>query len=554
MLVGSVAEMLGMGALVPLAAQVSVNDGGSNSFLSHFFGSIFLLVGLTPSFTNLLLLVGLALLSRSVAGFFAMRFVAISGANVTTRLRSKLIAAMMNARWAYFVNHRPGEVSAMVAGQSSTAGETYILIATLVTTIISGLGLMAAAFLVSIKLVALCFVSIAALVIPMRIIVRITRDSSKQHWASANDLTASVQDVLANMKPLKSMSRQAHFLAGFRKNIEQLRRATINVMVSNHGAHYLQDVLGTLMVLFGVYVGMVFLATPLSEMLVVGIIFFQVVDILKRIQQNLQSAVANAAAYESLNAAIERADAQYEHDHGKAAPNLEKAIRFEDVSFGYGAKPVLSHVNLECPANKITVLIGPSGAGKTTLIDLIIGFYLPLHGRILIDGVSMADLQLTKWRAKIGYVPQELTLLRGTIADNIRLGDASISEDMVMEALRLAGGLGFVEALPDGINTDIGTMGAKLSGGQRQRISLARGLVLKPKLLLLDEVTSALDDATEAEICQNILDLTGKFTIVAITHKPAWTRIASNIYHVAGGKVEKINKPRAFKALPPKKK
>jgi ATP-binding cassette subfamily C protein len=178
--------------------------------------------------------------------------------------------------------------------------------------------------------------------------------------------------------------------------------------------------------------------------------------------------------------------------------------------------------------------------GKTSIVDLIIGFCLPAYGKVLIDNVFIADVQLSKWRQKTGYVPQELTLLRGTVLDNIALGDHSISVADVMDALRLAGALGFVEALPNGVHTDIGTMGARLSGGQRQRISLARALVLKPKLLLLDEVSSALDDVTEAEICENIKQLSGRFTIIAITHKPAWTRIAMRLYRVQDGQVEPV--------------
>ena len=295
------------------------------------------------------------------------------------------------------------------------------------------------------------------------------------------------------------------------------------------------------MVIGGVYVGVVLLHTPLSEMLVVGIIFYQVVDVIKRMQLHLQGATVASTAYYSLMKTISSADHQLEVDFGKADPQLEECIRFEDVSFSYGKKSVLKNVSLECPARAITVLIGPSGAGKTTIVDLIIGFYLPVHGRVLIDNTSIADIQLSKWRQKIGYVPQELTLLRGSVLDNITLGDQSISANQVIEALRLAGALGFVEALPNGVLTDIGTMGAKLSGGQRQRISLARALVLKPKLLLLDEVTSALDDATEAEICENIMELSGKFTIVAITHRPAWKRIAKRLYRVLDGRVEMVS-------------
>ena len=547
MLFASVAEIIGMGALVPLAAEVSKGDTGSNSMLASLFRSVLSNIGLQPNFTNFILLVGCALLVRSIAGFYAMRFVAISGANVTTGLRAKLLASMMNARWSYFVDHRPGEVSAMVSGQSTTAGETYILIGTMVTTIITGLGLMIAAFLVSIKLIVLCIVSIIILIMPLRFILRITQENSKQHWASSNDLTANVQDVLANMKPLKSMSRQSHFLENFAISIARLRAALINVSVSQHGAHYAQDVLGTFMVLIGVYIGMIYLGTPLSEMLVIGIIFFQVVDVVKRVQLNFQNALASSAAYESLMRSIERTAAEVENDLGTAQPALTDGIRFENIHFSYGRNEILSNVSFECRANEITVLIGPSGAGKTTLIDLIIGFYFPTSGRILVDDVSMVDIHLSTWRSKIGYVPQELTMLRGSIADNIRMGDVEISDAMIIEAIRLAGASKFVEDLSDGMNTDIGTMGAKLSGGQRQRISLARALVLRPKLLLLDEVTSALDDATEAEICENISSLSGKFTIIAITHKPAWTQIADQIYRVSGGHVERQNLPRRKK-------
>lgn len=539
MLLASFSEMLGMGALVPLVSQVSSNDGGGNSLVSHLINQLFGWIGVAPSFTNLLLLLGTALVAKSTIAFLAMRYVAISGADVTTRIRSRLLAAIMNARWSYFVDHRPGEVSTMIAGQAGAAGEAFLSVAFLVTNSISGFGLLIAASIISFKLVIMCVVAVVALAFPLNYILKIARETGLRQFQVSNELTSGVQDVMGNMKPLKSMSRQAHFLGSFSSNIETLRKALIRVVVSQHGVYHGQDILGALMLLSGVYVGVEILHTPLSEMMAVGIVFYQIVDLIKRLQLNLQTSTITAQAYYGLIATAERAEAQAEIDQGKAEPALQHSIKFEDVGFSYGKKHVLGHVSLECLANEITVLIGPSGAGKTTLIDLIIGFYLPQKGRISIDGMAMQDVKLSAWRSKIGYVPQELTLLRGSIADNIKLGDVDISDDMVAEALRLAGALSFVQALPEGIHTDIGTMGAKLSGGQRQRISLARALVLRPKLLLLDEVTSALDDVSEAEICENILSLSGKFTIVAITHKPAWTRIAGRIYKVSGGHVER---------------
>jgi ATP-binding cassette subfamily C protein len=137
----------------------------------------------------------------------------------------------------------------------------------------------------------------------------------------------------------------------------------------------------------------------------------------------------------------------------------------------------------------------------------------------------------------IGYVPQELSLLHGSIRDNITLGDADISDEAIHATLRLAGAEAFVASLPEGIDSDVGEMGTKLSGGQRQRIALARALVLKPKLLILDEVTSALDPETEEQICREVAALGGDYTVVAITHRPAWTAIADRLYRLDEGQV-----------------
>jgi ATP-binding cassette subfamily C protein len=189
---------------------------------------------------------------------------------------------------------------------------------------------------------------------------------------------------------------------------------------------------------------------------------------------------------------------------------------------------------------EVTVLQGASGAGKTTIIDLLTGLYRPSSGRILVDDIDLAEISLKSWRNMIGYVPQELTLLHASVFENITLGDTALGEDRAWEALTLAGADDFIRELPHGLHTDVGEMGTKLSGGQRQRIALARAIVARPKLLILDEVTSALDPETERDICNRISALAGEFTIVAITHRPAWSRIASRLYKVSGGKVTEM--------------
>ena len=534
----SLSDLLGMGALVPLASQMSADKGATNSWLGQGVMVGMSQLGIEPTFTHLLIFLGLALVMKSLIAFLAMRFVAISVANVATGIRTQLLKTTMDAKWSYFVDHQPGEVAAMVAAQSQMAGDAYFSVANLVVTTIVGLGLLLTAFLVSGPLVLFCLFAVAALALPLYYILRRAQAASLKQFSTSTNLATGVQDVIANMKALKSMARQGRFVDAFMKSIGDLRGAVITMMVSRHAIYHGQDILGALMIISGVYVGAVVLHTPLSQLLVVGVIFYQLVDVIKRVQLSLQDATVASAGYYGVFAIINKAAAEVETDTGTGTPTLLKGIALEKVGFAYHQTRVLNNINITIPANEITVLIGQSGAGKTTIVDMIIGFNRPQQGRVLIDGQDLAGINLKTWRSMIGYVPQELTLLRGSVFDNITLGDPGLLENDVLEALRLAGAAEFIAALPQGVHTNIGTMGAKLSGGQRQRLSLARALVNKPKLLLLDEVTSALDEATEAEICRNIQELQGKLTIIAITHRPAWTKVATKVYAVAEGKAK----------------
>ena len=176
--------------------------------------------------------------------------------------------------------------------------------------------------------------------------------------------------------------------------------------------------------------------------------------------------------------------------------------------------------------------MGPSGSGKTTVADLIIGLLRPQQGEILIDGLPLEQIDVQKWRRAIGYVPQESWLLHDTVFNNVTLGDPKLKKKDVELALRAAGALEFVQAMPQGINSTVGERGSKISGGQRQRIAIARALVHKPKLLILDEATTALDPENERAICNTLRDLRGSLTILAISHQPAVLKVADQAYRL----------------------
>ncbi|MFR2745967.1 MAG: ABC transporter ATP-binding protein [Roseburia hominis] len=229
-------------------------------------------------------------------------------------------------------------------------------------------------------------------------------------------------------------------------------------------------------------------------------------------------------------------DLSEERDYPAMA--LEREIRVNDMTFTYPEmeEPVLSHVNVTIPKNSSVAFIGPSGAGKTTMVDLILGVLKPQEGQITLDGVDSTSYR--GWHDKIGYIPQTIYMLDDTIRNNIAFGKKEgINDEDVWAALRQAQLDEFVESLEEGLDTVIGEAGVRLSGGQRQRIGIARALYRKPEVLVLDEATSALDTETEAAVMQAIDSLQGKMTMLIIAHRLSTIKNCNIVYKVENGSV-----------------
>ena len=224
--------------------------------------------------------------------------------------------------------------------------------------------------------------------------------------------------------------------------------------------------------------------------------------------------------------------------------SLEKEIRVEDLTFSYpdAEEPVLSHVNVTIPKNKSVAFIGPSGAGKTTMVDLILGVLKPQEGKITVDGRNISE-SYRGWHDKIGYIPQTIYMLDDTIRNNIAFGKREdVRDEDIWEALRQAQLDEFVSSLEDGLDTMIGEAGVRLSGGQRQRIGIARALYRKPEVLVLDEATSALDTETEAAVMEAIDGLQGTLTMLIIAHRLSTIKNCDMVYHVENGGVTQKEK------------
>lgn len=214
-------------------------------------------------------------------------------------------------------------------------------------------------------------------------------------------------------------------------------------------------------------------------------------------------------------------------------------IEFDDVTFIYPGREerALDAVNFEIPRDEVTAIVGRSGAGKSTTVNLLLRLFEPTDGAIRVDGSDLADFTLDAWRSQIGYVAQDTFIFNGTVEENIRFGDEDASDDDLVAAARAAHAHEFIQDLPDGYDTIVGDRGKTLSGGQRQRLAIARSLLRDPELLIFDEATSNLDVESETIIQQAIQELSGEMTTLIIAHRLSTTEIADTIVVLEDGKV-----------------
>jgi ATP-binding cassette subfamily C protein len=483
------------------------------------------------------IVIGVALLDF-VCSVVGSVFIGRSVAAMSTELRLNLIRAVVNARWSFFTAQPVARFSASISSDGTRASAAYRAAGNVVAGLVKALVFFGMAlwiswqfFLAGIAIVLVLWLAVSRF---MRMAKRAGRDKTKQTYTLAKNVT----DALTNIKALKAMNRQGFVLKAFYANVERLRDALTAETYSEAAIRVIQEPLLIQLLLGGIYVAYKVFGLQLEEIIGSVFVLNGLSSAISATRGAMQRVMVDGPAFWSIVKLTEETRREAEQVHTGMEPRFDGGIRFEGVSFGYGETPVVQDVELELPSKAITTVIGASGAGKTTIADLLVGLHRPTKGRVTVAGHALSELDTVAWRRQIGYIPQETILFNDTIASNVTLGDPSISRESVVAALKAADAWSFVSKLPGEIDYVIGVRGSLLSGGQRQRLSIARALCNDPELLILDEATSALDRTTAAEIASGIGKLVGQKTILAITHQPIWVDAADRVYEIRAGVVK----------------
>ena len=540
LLFAGVAEGVGLATLFPLLKIAISSDSAGDDFISETVEGILALFGLEQSVGNLLIMIVVFIAIKAVFVMLAGREVGYASAHVANDLRLSLIRALMKARWSYFLTQPIGTLANAVATEAERASTGYITSCRIMAALIQVGIYTFFALRLSWEVTLIGLGAGVLMTAVLGFLVSLARRAGAMQTKLLKSIAVRLTDGLQGMKSLKSMAREDRLEPLLEKDIRDLNNAQRRQVFSKEGLRALQEPPMVVVLALGVYVALMWWEVEMAKLMILGVLFLRTVEQIGKIQISYQTTAIAESAYWSIKGAIEELDSLEEVNTGTKLPKLKREIVFENVCFSYGEIEVLKNVTFSIPANKFITLMGSSGAGKTTVADLLIGLMKPKSGDIKIDNLSMNEVNIKSWRGMIGYVPQETILFHESVYVNVTLGDPSLNADKAEFALRKAGLWSFVSSLPKGMDTVVGERGSRLSGGQRQRIAIARALIRNPRLLILDEVTTALDPRTEAEICQELKRLSGEMTVLAISHQEAMMEAADIIYSVNAGIVERM--------------
>ncbi len=366
------------------------------------------------------------------------------------------------------------------------------------------------------------------------------KNNSQRGQKELGRLSAILEESLASLKAIKAFGREDNREDVFAKANARYGRTMVKVARSRELSSPLSEILGTLALVFILIIGgwqVIDGSIQPSVFIFFVIIFARIIPPIQAIVRTYNTLQKGTASAERFLEILDADEVILEKPNAMVLQGFEDKIEFHDVCFSYTDTPVLSHINLVVPKGKTIAIVGPSGAGKTTLVDLLPRFYDCTAGYISVDGYPIRDLNINSLRSQFGLVSQNCILFNDTVANNIAFGAEGYSPEEIRAAAHVAHADEFIDQLPQGYDTPIGDRGLNLSGGQRQRLSIARAVLRDTPILLLDEATSALDAESERAVQQGLDALMQGRTSIVIAHRLSTIRHADLIVVLEQGRI-----------------
>jgi ATP-binding cassette, subfamily B, bacterial MsbA len=549
-LLSSVADGLSISMLIPLMATLFSGTnlvGEDEGPVAVTLGQVADLAG--PQYR-------LELIAGLIVGLVAIRVIIqfINGMNVAKlsseisfKMRSKIFANLLGVDYQYICVTDNGKLINTLDGETWKVTDSIFSIFDLFSYACLIVALGSILVLISWQLTLLVVVLVAAVSLLRRITDKPTRLLGEKMVRASEDLSVRACELLWSMRMIRAFGRETSAQQGY----EQASMRVVGLDLKNTKLHTATG--GVQETLYALIVAILLIASVRMGLGQASLVAFLV--LLHRVTPNIKAIDETRThliqATESVEAVSRLLDLDLWSAHASGTKRLEKlerSIDFENVTFSYAGKAferryALEDISFSIPIGKTTAFVGASGAGKSTVTNLLFRFHDPESGQIVIDGTPLNAIDLHWWRGQLAISGQDTDLISGTLRDNISYSRPEATEAEIVEAAQAADIHDFIAQLPLGYDTEVGERGLLLSGGQRQRIELARALLRKDAILILDEATNALDSMTEAEVFKAIESVSANRTVIIIAHRLSTTRMADQVIVLSHGKVAEQGPP-----------
>ena len=555
-LTSSFLEGIGIAMFFPLLSALGVDStssGRSSSTLESGIFEVFSYFDLDYSLNSILLLIFLIFTAKGIFSFLLESYSVIVIAFLAQRLRIEIVRGISQADFPYFSRRNSGYFVNVIQNQVGELLGAFKNFTKFISLLLSAVLYVSLVFLTSLSfgLVAICAAIIISLAFKSlnHFVAQLSHRNSYEHSVFSNLLI----QFFGALKYLKAVNRSGVMDRKIHHSLRDLTSFRWKTGVLSGLTVTLQEPLAIGILVLLIIFQMEVIGDPIDSILVMVLVLYRALGSMFSAQHAWQSVVGLSGGVSMVEMELSNLRLQQTSQSTNESVDDFKfengvTIGIENVWFEFegASRNLFEDLSMKIPARQSVGLIGESGVGKSTLVDLVCGLYIPKRGRITINGVPLGEAGMSAWRSQVGYIVQDPVLFSGTISENVSLWDASIPDQDVeakVHACLMRVGLDkFVESLPKGVNTNVGDDGVALSGGQKQRLSIARELYRTPKLIIFDEATSALDYMSERQIVDMIHALKGVVTVIVIAHRYSTLEALDAIYRLrAPGIIESIS-------------
>ena len=530
-------DVLSILSLSPVVDLLLNENSGKYSDISNKILSILQLFGLPIDLKSVISVFLIFNILRSVFAIWVKYSLLKTKYEFEKNILIHSFDTFFNARWQFFCGNKQGKLLNSFTRELAIVGSSYLAIAHLAANIIQIIFYIIVPCYISFKVTLISFISAILFIIPFFILGKYSKKLGEKSTNTSNRITEILIESFSAAKLILGFGNKDKSIKSLSKVYDNHVSAVIKAEILTHSITVIYFPLGITVLTIAVLTGKSLLL-PISEITVILYSFMKILPSIGKVTQ-FKNAIENFfPSYEQINKLKQQA-IDFKQPTGKIPfKKIKNIIEIKNLTFEFNKNiPILYNISMKIKKGQMVAIVGESGAGKTTLIDIIMGFNSPNKGKIEIDDIPFKLYDINSYRNKIGYVSQDSFLFNMTIKDNLRWACETADEEKIIEACKKVNAHSFIMTFPQKYNTIVGDRGVRLSGGQIQRIALARAMIRDPEIIILDEATSALDTETELFIQKTIENIAHKTTVIAIAHRISTIANYDYIYLMNNGRI-----------------